>query len=145
MVMRQTVLCTADAVEDAFYEAMQQGELEAMMTLWADEEEVMCIHPGHDRLIGLQAIRASWEAIFRSDPVNIQRREVRAHTSAVLAVHNLVEHTLAFQPTGGASIRVDMVECVATNIYVKQADGWRIMLHHSALRPSTHGDEGILH
>lgn len=144
-MMHQPALCTADAVEDAFYEAMQQGELDAMMALWADEEEVMCIHPGHDRLIGLQAIRDSWEAIFRSGPVNIQRRDVRTHTSAVLAVHNLVEHTLAFQPSGGVSMRVDMVECIATNIYVKQASGWRIMLHHSALRPPAHGDDGVLH
>ena len=55
---------SADATENAFYDAMTRGDLDAMMGLWAEEDEIVCIHPGAPRLIGHAAIRASWEAIF---------------------------------------------------------------------------------
>ncbi|MBN9461365.1 MAG: nuclear transport factor 2 family protein [Burkholderiales bacterium] len=123
---RLPVLSTAEAVEEAFYEAMQRADLEAMMMLWADDDEVMCVHPGHPRLIGLDAIRASWAAIFANGGIDLRTADVRAHTGAMLAVHNLVEQVTVTGRQG-----VQLVECVTTNVYVKYADGWRILLHHS--------------
>lgn len=137
--MRSAILCTADAVEEAFYEAMQRGDLEAMMALWADDEDVLCVHPGSDRFVGLAAVRESWARIFRSGHVRIRCTDVRSHTGAVLAVHNVVEQTLSVDPHGGASGGMQIVECIATNVYVKQAGGWRMMLHHSALRQGSAG------
>ncbi|HLT26983.1 MAG TPA: nuclear transport factor 2 family protein [Zeimonas sp.] len=142
--MRRAILCTADAVEEAFYDAMQRGDLEAMMALWADDEDVLCIHPGSDRFIGLSAVRASWERIFRHGHVEIRRTDVQAHTGAVLAIHNVIEQTLALDPHGVGS-GLQIVECIATNVYVKQADGWRIMLHHAALRQPHPADAEKLH
>lgn len=131
--MRNAILCTADAVEEAFYDAMQRGDLDAMMALWADDEDVLCVHPGSDRFVGLAAVRESWARIFRHGHVEIRRTDVQSHTGAVLAVHNVVEQTLATDPRSAAG-GVQIVECIATNVYVKQAGGWRMMLHHSALR-----------
>lgn len=143
--MRRAILCTADAVEEAFYEAMQRGDLEAMMALWADDEDVVCVHPGSDRITGLAAVRASWARIFRHGHVEIRRSDVRTHTGAVLAIHNVVEQTVAVEPHGAARGSVQVVECIATNVYVKQADGWRIMLHHSALRRASSAAAERLH
>lgn len=125
---RAPIFSTAEAVEEAFYDAMQRADVEAMMSLWADDEEVMCIHPGHQRLVGLQAIRASWTAIFANGGVDVRTTETRTHTGAVIAVHNLVEQVIV---TGRGGPEV--VACVATNVYVKHASGWRILLHHSGL------------
>src|SRR5699024_7994906 len=121
--MRRAILCTADAVEEAFYDAMQRGDLEAMMALWADDEDVLCVHPGSDRFVGLAAVRASWARIFRHGHVEIRRSDVRTHTGAVLAIHNVVEQTLSVDPGSAAPGGVQVVECIATNVYVKQADG----------------------
>lgn len=125
---RAPIFSTAEAVEEAFYDAMQRADVEAMMSLWADDEEVMCIHPGHQRLVGLQAIRASWTAIFANGGVDVRTTETRTHTGAVIAVHNLVEQVIV-AGRGGPEV----VACVATNVYVKHASGWRILLHHSGL------------
>ncbi len=135
--MRRAILCTADVVEEAFYEAMQRGDLEAMMALWADDEDVVCVHPGSDRFVGLAAVRESWASIFRHGRVQIRRCDVRVHTGAVLAVHNVVEQTLQGDPHGAPPGGLQVVECIATNVYVKQAGGWRMMLHHSALRQAS--------
>lgn len=125
---RSSFFATADAVEDAFYDAMQRADIEAMMSLWADDEDVTCVHPSSGRLIGLTAIRASWTAIFEGGGgVQVRAAEVRAHTGAVIAVHNVIEQIIVEMHAG-----TQLVECIATNVYVKQASGWRILLHHSA-------------
>ncbi len=144
--MRKAILCTADAVEEAFYDAMQRGDLDAMMALWADDEDVLCVHPGSDRFVGLAAVRESWASLFRHGPVEIRCTDVQSHTGAVLAVHNVIEKSLSADPSGVAGGGVQLVECIATNVYVKQADGWRMVLHHSALRQaSAAAGNGRLH
>lgn len=125
---RSSFFSTADAVEEAFYDAMQRGDVEAMMSLWADDEDVLCVHPSSGRLVGLSAIRQSWASIFDGGGgIDVRAIEVRAHTGAVIAVHNLVEQIIVDTQAG-----TQIVECVATNVYVKQASGWRMVLHHSA-------------
>jgi uncharacterized protein (TIGR02246 family) len=116
----------ADAVEEAFYDAMRRGDLAAMMALWADDEEVICIHPSGPRHVGLDAVRASWEAIFSNGGIDVRVRAIRAHAGAVLAVHSVIE-TISIQGQGG----VQAVECVATNVFVKSASGWRLLIHHA--------------
>jgi uncharacterized protein len=34
------------------------------MAVWADDDEIVCVHPGGPRVVGAAAIRASFEAIF---------------------------------------------------------------------------------
>ena len=61
---------TADDIEAAFYEALQRGDIDALMACWADEDDIFCIHPGGPRVVGADAIRATFEAMFAngSDP-----------------------------------------------------------------------------
>lgn len=123
---------SAEAVEEAFYDAMRRGDLAAMMALWSDDEEVICIHPSGPRLVGLDAVRASWESILSGGGMEIRIRGVRAHVGAVLAVHSVIE-TITVRGSHGT----ETVECVATNVFVKGPAGWRLLIHHA-----TQGDEG---
>lgn len=123
---------SAEAVEEAFYDAMRRGDLAAMMALWADDEEVICIHPSGPRLVGLDAVRASWESILSGGGMEIRIRGVRAHAGAVLAVHSVIE-TITVRGSRGT----ETVECAATNVFVKGPAGWRLLIHHA-----TQGDEG---
>jgi len=45
-----------DDVEQRFYEALQRGDLAAMMSCWTDEDDAVCVHPGGARLVGLAAV-----------------------------------------------------------------------------------------
>jgi len=127
LIPRAPISDSAESVEEAFYEAMRQGDLAGMMALWSTEDEVACIHPGRSRLAGLDAIRASWEAIFSGGGVDVQARETVTHATGAMAVHNLVEQISVMSAMGK-----QMVACHVTNVYVQTAAGWRIVLHHGS-------------
>lgn len=121
-------LATADAAEAAFYEALARADLAALMALWADEDEIVCIHPGATRLVGHAAIRDSWEAIFAHGGVHIKVVQRHVVQSTMSATHNVVEEISS--DTGQAERHV-----LATNVYLKTTAGWRIMLHHASVAP----------
>lgn len=120
---------TAEETESAFYDAVGRADVEALMALWADDDNVVCIHPGAPRLVGRASIRASWESIFEQGGVPI--RAVQVHTSRTgdTAVHNLIEEVQ--RP---ASHRPD-IHILATNVYLKTSQGWRLVTHHASVVP----------
>ena len=126
---RAPIHASAEAAEEAFYEAMRRGDTEAIMALWADDEEVVCVHPPGTRLVGLVAIRASFEQIFSHGGVAVQVLDRRVHEGGLIAVHHLVEQLAVTGREG-----VQRVDCVTTNAFVKTSAGWRMVLHHASLQ-----------
>src|ERR1017187_1765775 len=91
MAKVRKLLGTAEDTETAFYDAIGRADIDALMALWADEEDIVCIHPGAPRLIGHIAIRASWEALFERGGVHIRARKLRITQNMMTAVHNVIE------------------------------------------------------
>ncbi len=118
---------SADEIENRFYEALQQGDLAGLMALWADDEEIVCVHPGGERVIGMTAIRASFEAIFANGAIPVVPEQVHRVTALSSAVHHLIERIAVRTEDGPHTAWV-----VATNVYVKTAFGWRIVAHHAS-------------
>ncbi|MEN9315764.1 MAG: hypothetical protein RIS35_2157 [Pseudomonadota bacterium] len=131
-----TLFSTAEAAEEAFYDAMRRGDLAAMMALWADDEDVVCIHPGGGRLVGLQAIRAGFESIFATGGIDIRPTRARVHSGASMEIRTLVEQILV--PERSAT---RIIEVASTNVYVKVSRGWRIVLHHAGPGIEASGSE----
>ena len=48
-------LASSSEVEQQFYAALRSADLEALMALWADDDDIVCVHPGGQRVIGPQA------------------------------------------------------------------------------------------
>ena len=119
---------SADEVEAQFYDALQKGDLERLMALWADDDEIVCVHPGGMRLVGPAAIRAGFAAIFANGGVPAEPEQV--HRLAMLggALHHLVERITARGERG----QVEQGFVLATNVYVKTGLGWRIAAHHAS-------------
>jgi ketosteroid isomerase-like protein len=121
------LMSTPEDTEAQFYEALQQGDVERLMALWADDDEVACIHPGGPRVIGAAAIRASFEAIFANGGIPVVPEQVHRLQALGTAVHHLAER-ISVQTNEGP--RVAWV--LATNVYLKTTQGWRIVLHHAS-------------
>lgn len=120
-------LASPDDTEAQFYEALQQGDIDKLMAVWADEEEVVCVHPGGPRVVGLGAIRAQFEAMFANGSVQAQPEKVRRVHTHDSAVHSVVEQVRVMTEDGPRSAHV-----IATNVYVKTAQGWRMVCHHAS-------------
>lgn len=116
-----------EEVEAAFYEAMQQGHLEQLMACWADEDDIVCVHPGGPRIVGPAAIRATFEAMFANGTVRAWPEQVRKVEAVGCSVHHLVERVEVLTPTGPRQAWV-----VATNVYLRTAQGWRMVAHHAS-------------
>jgi uncharacterized protein (TIGR02246 family) len=121
---------TAQDAENAFYEALERGDLEGMMAVWAEDEEIICVHPTGPRLSGQDQVRESWAKIFAGGTgprVHISQQV--AVTAMMIAVHSVHEN---FTLEGEARAQVPVV---ATNVYLRTAAGWRMIVHHASRAP----------
>lgn len=118
---------TADDVEAAFYEALQSGDIDKLMACWADEDDIVCVHPGGPRVVGGVAIRATFDAMFSNGPIRAMPERVRKAESMAASVHNVLERIDVLTAEGPGRAWV-----IATNVYHKTAQGWRLVVHHAS-------------
>ena len=128
--MKSILFTTPQDAEAAFYDAFNRCDLEALMALWSEGEEVVCIHPGGGRLVGLYAIRDAWKQLFESG----LRLRLRVHhgifqSSPMLAVRCVLQHVVIEGEDGIPP------PIIATNVYVRGPFGWRIAMHHASPSP----------
>lgn len=117
----------ADEVEAAFYQALQDGDIERLMACWADEDEIVCVHPGGPRVVGPVAIRATFEAMFANGSIRAWPQRAFKSVAVASAVHNVLERVEVLGPEGPAQAWV-----IATNVYHRTAQGWRMVAHHAS-------------
>ena len=130
-----TVGGSADNIETAFYEALHHADITALMACWADEDDIVCIHPGGIRLIGSSAIRQSFETLFANGSLNLSLESVHKVESLTSAMHNLIERVFVMTNEGQREALVHV-----TNVYQRTAQGWRMVAHHASpgiLAPSS--------
>ena len=118
---------SADDIEASFYEALQSADIERLMACWADDDEVICVHPGGPRIVGIAAIRATFEAIFSNGSIRAWPQHVRKVEALASVVHNVLERVEVMSDTGPTQAYV-----LATNVYHKTVQGWRMVVHHAS-------------
>jgi len=117
-----------DEIESAFYEALQTADIEKLMACWADEDDIVCIHPDGPRVIGHGAIRSAFEAMFaHAGSLQVNPESIRRLDSLASAVHHVLERVQVLTTDGPARAYV-----LATNVYHKTPQGWRMVVHHAS-------------
>jgi ketosteroid isomerase-like protein len=115
---------------NAFYEAFEARDIEAMMAVWAEDEEIICVHPGGPRLVGYVAVRASWSEVFTSDTqLRLQLSSPIVLQTISMAVQSVTEHLIV----GEEQEATGLVE--ATNVFLHTPSGWRMLVHHACPSP----------
>lgn len=125
--MSGPIFSTAQDAENAFYDALGRADLEAMMAVWADDEEIVCVHPAGPRLAGQEQVRASWTQMFaNARPMRVHVTQQVKVASTLVAVHSVHENFLVEgepEPQGPVA---------ATNVYLRTPAGWRMVAHHAS-------------
>ncbi len=125
----------------AFYQAFEAKDIDAMMAAWAEDEDIVCVHPGGPRLVGYDAVRASWERIFNGEGrLSFQLDGLVTIETVGLALQSAVEEI----NTGEGSVRAS---AIATNVFMRTPSGWRLVCHHASVAPPVQAVEntGPLH
>ena len=128
--MSAKIFPTAQDAQNAFYEALERCDLEAMMAVWSEDDEIVCVHPAGQRLAGQAEVREAWRQMFAGGP----NMRVRITQQVVIAGVMIEAHSVHENITvaGEARARPPMV---ATNVYLRTAAGWRMIVHHASPAP----------
>ena len=129
--MSDKIYPTPQDAEAAFYEALERGDYDAMATVWAEDEDILCVHPGGPRLRGSDEVLSQWKRIFEGG----QRLQLRITHQVVIsgmlfAVHS-VQENITIEGEGPTPQSV-----VATNVYQRIGAGWRMIVHHASPVPA---------
>jgi ketosteroid isomerase-like protein len=121
---------TAD-VEEAnarFYRAFEALDIAEMDGVWVHGEHARCVHPGWPLLCGWDAVRASWQTIFAgTEEMRFTLGAVTVGVGGDLAWVTCTENILS-EVNG----RVAVTVILATNLFERDLDGWRIVHHHAS-------------
>jgi len=126
---------TAQDAENAFYQALERSDLEAMMAVWAEDEDIVCVHPAGQRLAGQEQVREAWRQMFVGGPgMRMQVTQRLVVSGMMVAVHSVHENITV---AGETRARPPMV---ATNVYLRTPAGWRMVVHHASPAPAPGGE-----
>jgi ketosteroid isomerase-like protein len=121
-----------EAVNAAFYEAFESADLDTMRDLWLEDSETLCVHPGALPVRGTPAINRSWALIMANTPyIQFFLTDVEVSVWERVASVTCTENVL----TGNDSTGPDAfggAKAVATNVFVRTEDGWRLWIHHAS-------------
>jgi ketosteroid isomerase-like protein len=119
---------TPQDAEDAYYDALEDGDLEGLLGVWAETEEVCCLLPMHALAQGRSAVRESFARLFaRGQGIALSVKHLRWIDAGEMAIH-LVEES----PQQRAPGTPPPLAVYGTNIYRRGADGWRLVVHQNA-------------
>jgi ketosteroid isomerase-like protein len=102
-----------------FYRAFTARDIAAMDALWASQAPVACLHPGWTALNERTAIMESWSGIL-SHP---DAPRVACYDEQVF-LYGDVALVLCEEELEGGTL-------AASNLFVREADEWRIAHHHA--------------
>lgn len=109
---------------EAFYEAFETGDADAMDAVWAREAPVACLHPGWELLVGRDAVMQSWRGILLGGgaPGAIRCERPLARVAGDCA------WVVCREVLSGGSL-------AATNLFQRESGAWRMVHHHASPLP----------
>jgi ketosteroid isomerase-like protein len=118
-----------EAANAALYRAFETGDVDLMEAVWDAEEPqaLVCVHPGWPMLRGRAGVLRSWSAVMaNTEYIQFFLTDVQVVVNGDTAVVTCTENVLTSADVG------DNAAVVATNVFVRRADGWRLVVHHGS-------------
>ncbi|MFI7006118.1 nuclear transport factor 2 family protein [Streptomyces sp. NPDC050145] len=162
--MTHTDIQAVDDANRAFYEALERGDFEELTSLWlapedvayaedadpddAEDTSISCVHPGWPVLTGRGEVLRSY-ALIMANTEYIQffltdlHISVVADTALVTCTENILSGGPA--PKGGEELGPLVGQrVVATNVFRRTRDGWKLWSHHASPVLADSDDESDL-
>lgn len=128
--MTQTYNTPQDA-EDAYYDALEEGDLQQLLSIWADTDDICCLLPMYPMVQGHSAVQDVYSHLLsQGHGVALAIKHLNWIQTDDIAIHQ-VEETVQNPPSGTPPAP----PFYGTNIYRKDAGGWRLIVHQNAPTP----------
>lgn len=126
-----STISDSDAVKQAnqgFYRAFESLDVHKMRGVWAQSEDISCVHPGWPLLKGFEQVMESWKRIFENTSMmqfTITGAVIRVEGDSawVMGTENIA--TLVDGKVAEAKVQ-------ATNIFIKRDGRWLMVHHHGS-------------
>ncbi len=118
-----------EAANAALYAAFEAADVDAMQDVWDDVDPgaLVCVHPGWPMLRGRSAVLRSWSAVMAgTEYIQFFLTDVHVTVVGDSAVVTCTENVLTSADVG------ENASVVATNVFVRRPDGWRLQVHHGS-------------
>lgn len=126
------------ATHRAFYDAVETGDVDLMASLWVDDPETSCIHPGAMPLRGTPAVLRSWTVLMANVgyiQFFLTGREVTVlppgDDDPSVVVITCTENILSGGEATGAET-FSGAKAVCTSILVRDGAGWKFWSRHAS-------------
>jgi ketosteroid isomerase-like protein len=129
------------AVNTALYEALEQGDIDALTDVWlsgADADDVggvVCVHPGWPVLRGRADVLRSYLLIMaNTDYIQYFLTDVEVEMVGDVALVTCTENILSGGEAEEEGELGPLVggKVVTSNLFRRTADGWRLWSHHGS-------------
>lgn len=130
--MAQPIYDTPEAVQNAFYQAINDFDLDLMASVWSSSDlATWCIHPGGGLITGHKAILESWKLLFSSGSRLQAAIQSAGMTSSDSVTVFCVQQHLSLTEDDRL-----IPPIIVTNVFHKEEDGsWRMIAHHASPTP----------
>jgi ketosteroid isomerase-like protein len=124
---------TPQDAEDAFYDALDEQDLDKMLSVWDDDDAIACLLPMQPFVQGRARLESLWRSLLsRAQRLDLSVTHIQWIEMPSTALH-LVEERLS-GPDGRPQPPV-----YATNVYRHTENGWRLVLHQNSPGPPPPG------
>ena len=121
-------------VNERFYRALENADLEVMSEIWLHEDWVKCVHPGWNLITGWDEIYESWNQIFSgSTGMRVSATNVEIRIEGDFALLSCYENLAVFLNSTSAPLSV---RTIATNLFHRVTGKWRMIHHHASSVPN---------
>jgi ketosteroid isomerase-like protein len=128
--MEQTYKTPQEA-EDAFYDALEEGNLTQLLSVWADSDDICCLLPMYPLIQGRKGVEDVFSHLLsQGHGVELSINHLSWIQTADIAIHQ-VEQTVQNVPDGTPP----PAPFYGTNIYRKDRRGWYLIVHQNAPTP----------
>ncbi|WP_411087417.1 nuclear transport factor 2 family protein [Streptomyces sp. 061-3] len=130
-------IAAVEQANTAFYEAMERGDLDELSGLWLPGEDltISCVHPGWPVLSGRGEVLRSYALIMaNTEYIQFFLTDVGVSMTGDTALVTCTENILSGGPAedGGELGPLVGQLVVATNVFRRTVDGWKLWSHHGS-------------
>lgn len=117
--------------EDAFYDALEEGDLQQLLSVWAQSDDICCLLPMHPMIRSRQGITDLFTRLLSRDHrISLAVSHLGWIQAEDIAIHQ-VEETIQNPPPGTPPTP----PFYGTNVYRRDGTGWRLIIHQNAPLP----------